>query len=65
MEMTEMRILLSLTGAMAILLPLLIILKWYNRYKLFRQTLEEAEGSMDDVCMRMYDDKNVQFGWEL
>ena len=52
--MTEMRILLSLSGAMAILLPTLIIFKWYNRFRLFKQTLEEADGQMDDICMRMY-----------
>ena len=65
MEMTEMKICLTLTGAMAIMLPLLIILKWYRLCRKFSKTLDEAGNNKDDTYMKLSRDKDVQFGWEL
>jgi len=45
MEMTEMKLCLTLTGAMAVMLPLLIISKWYKLYRKFRKSLDEAENT--------------------
>ena len=64
-EMTEMRVLLSLTAAMAVMLPVLIIMKWYNGYRKFQRKLEGMDDSRDDTYMKLSDEKNVQFGWEL
>ena len=65
MEMTEMKLCLSITGTMAIMLPLLIILKWYRAYRKFRRTLYEAGNNKDDTYRKLSDDKHVQFGWEV
>ena len=65
MEMTEMKICLTLTGATAIMLPMLIILKWYRSYRKFTKTLDEAGNNKDDTYMKLSRDKDVQFGWEL
>ena len=65
MEMTEMRLCLTITGTMAIMLPLLIILKWYKVYRKFRRTLDEAGNNKDDIYRKLSNDKNVQFGWEV
>ena len=65
MEMTEMKICLTLTGAMAVMLPLLIILKWYKQYRKFMKDLDEAGNNKDDTYLKLSRDKDVQFGWEL
>ncbi len=65
MEMTEMRLFLTLTAAMAIMLPVLIITKWYNGYRKFRKDMEVADDRRDDTYMRLSEEKNVHFGWEL
>ena len=63
--MTEMKICLTLTGAMAVMLPLLIILKWYKQYRKFMKDLDEAGNNKDDTYLKLSRDKDVQFGWEL
>ena len=66
MAMTEMRILLALCGAMSIMLPILVILNWYNRYRRFKKLMDEEDNRQDDVYMMLSArDNNVQFGWEL
>ena len=53
MEMTEMRIFLTATGAMAIMLPMLIIIKWYNAYRSFQRDMDEAGNKRDDIYRKL------------
>lgn len=65
MSMIEMRLFLTLTASMAVMLPLLIIFKWLVAYRKFRKRLDEADRNKDDTYKRLSSDKDVQFGWEL
>ncbi len=66
MELAEMKIFLALSGAVTVMMPLLIILKWYKRYRIFKKNMKEAGKDKDDVYMMISArDNNVQFGWEV
>ena len=53
LAMTEMRVLTAITCAVCILMPVLIIIKWYGSVRRFKKLLNEAEGDRDDIYMYM------------
>ena len=51
--MKEMQVFTGLTGAVTILLPVLIFIKWLNKVRSFRRRLKEAVEDKDDLCLRL------------
>ena len=59
LTMTEMRIFIAITGAMCILLPILIFGKWYAGVRSFKKLLAEADEEKDDIYQHLSDSEQA------
>ena len=57
LAMTEMRVLTAMTGAVSILLPMLIFLKWYGKVREFKKLMKEAGDGRDEIYVHLTDNE--------
>ncbi|MCR5420917.1 MAG: FHA domain-containing protein [Lachnospiraceae bacterium] len=56
-NLREMQIFICLTGAMSVLLPVLVLLKWVIKVVKFRKRLENAEKDIEDIYFYTSNDR--------
>ena len=51
--MREMQVFLGLSGALSLLMPTIILVKWFNKVRDFRKKLEDSKAGINDIYHEM------------